>query len=74
MDRAVVRSNQSCLPADVHRVFMDARAECDRLIGGRRTPSDPELRREATRAIQELESRWKDRVLAACRKIAGDQS
>jgi hypothetical protein len=62
------------MPDDVHRVFVDACTECDRLIGGRRLRNDPEARREATRQIQELEARWKDRIFAACRKIVEDQS
>jgi hypothetical protein len=62
------------MPDDVHRVFVDACAECDRLVSGRRLPSDPEARREATMKIQELESRWKERIFAACRLIVEDQS
>jgi hypothetical protein len=62
------------MPDDVHRVFVAACTECDRLIGGRRAPSDPEARREATRQIQELETRWKDRIFAACQKIAESES
>jgi hypothetical protein len=62
------------IPDDVRRVFVDACTECDRLIGGRRLPNDPEARREATRHIQELETRWKDRIFAACRRIIEDQS
>jgi hypothetical protein len=62
------------MPDEVHRVFVDARAECERLVGGRRLPNDPEARREAMGKIQELETRWKDRVFAACRRIAEDQN
>jgi hypothetical protein len=61
------------MPNDVHRVFVDACTECDRMMGGRRLPNDTEARREATRQIQELEARWKDRIFAACRRIVEDQ-
>jgi len=44
------------MPDDVRRVFVDACTECDRLIGGRRLPNDPEARREAMRGIHELEA------------------
>lgn len=62
------------MPDDVHQVFADARAECEHLIGGRRFQNEPEARRDATRQIQELEIRWKDRVFAACRRIVEDQN
>jgi len=62
------------MPEQVHRVFVDACAECDRLIGGRRLPNDPEARSQAMRGIQELEARWKDRVRAACQEIVEDRN
>ncbi len=62
------------MPNDVHRVFVDACAECDRLIGGRQFPNDPEAQRIATQRLQELEARWKDHIFAACRRIVEDQS
>lgn len=62
------------MPAEAHRVFLDAYAECDRLIGGRRLPNDPEARSKAMHQIQELETRWTDSIFVACRKIVENQT
>jgi hypothetical protein len=48
---------------EVHSVFVDARSEGDRLIGGR---NDPEARK--------LEARWKERIFAACQKIVDERN
>ena len=59
---------------EVHRVFVDACSESERLIGGRRIPSEAEARKQAMLQIAELEARWKDSIFAACRKIVDEQN
>jgi hypothetical protein len=62
------------LSEDLNQVFMDACAECDRLVGGHHLPSDPVARQQATQRLQDLEVRWKDRIFAACKKILEDRN
>jgi hypothetical protein len=53
---------------EVHRVFSDARSELESLLGGHQTTNSEE-RKQFDRKIADLEARWKDKVIAACRKI-----
>ena len=53
---------------EVHRVFADARSELESLIGGHQTTNSEE-RKQFDRKIADLEARWKDKVITACRKI-----
>ena len=62
------------LPEEAHQVFVDACAECERLIGGRHLPLDPTARRQTKQLLQDLELRWKDRIFAACQKILDDRN
>jgi hypothetical protein len=55
---------------EVHRVFADARSELESLIGSRKA-TNTEERKQFDRKIAELEARWKEKVIAACRKILG---
>lgn len=73
-DLAELGRTPGVMPHDVHRVFVDARSESDRLIGGRRLPDDPEARKQAIARITELEARWRENIFAACRKIVDEQN
>ncbi|HWX94046.1 MAG TPA: hypothetical protein VNY29_15570 [Terriglobales bacterium] len=55
---------------EIHNVFVGADSETDHLpIGAVRELWDSEVLLEKDREIAEMEARWKDRVLAACKKI-----
>jgi hypothetical protein len=56
---------------EVHRVFASARTELESLIGGRQI-ADSEERKQFDRKMADIEARWKDKVIAACRKIVGE--
>ena len=56
------------IPREVHHVFVSARSELESLVGDRQT-TDSEERKQFDRKHADLEARWKDRVIDACRKI-----
>ena len=56
------------MPHEIHRVFADARSELEGLLGGHQITNSEE-RKEFDRKIADLEARWKDRVIAACRNL-----
>ena len=53
---------------EVDRVFASARSDLEGLIGSHQTASS-EQRKQFDRKIADLEGRWKDKVIAACRKM-----
>lgn len=53
---------------EVHCVFADASSELESLISGP-PATNSEERKQFDGKIADLEARWKDRVIAACRKI-----
>jgi len=56
------------MPHEVHHVFVSARSELESLIGNRQI-TDSEERKQFDREHADLEARWKDKVIDACRKI-----
>ncbi len=57
---------------EVHKVFLDARTDIDRLL--REGPKGPDERQQTEHAIVELHECWKDAVFGACRKILDEHS
>jgi hypothetical protein len=60
---------------EVHQIFMDARCDIDRLLSAPRPQSvgDADLNM-GEHEIGELETRWKEKIFAACRKMLDEQS
>jgi len=54
---------------EVHGVFVDARSELESLMAGQRKLANSEERKQFDRKHADLEGRWKDKVIADCRKM-----
>jgi hypothetical protein len=62
------------MSSEIHNVFVGADSETDHLpVGVVRKLWDPEVLLEKDREIAEMEAHWKDRVLAACKRIVDQQ-
>jgi hypothetical protein len=68
---AELGSTPGVMSDKVHRVFASARRELESLIGGGQITKSEE-RKQFDGKIADLEARWKDRVIAACREILGE--
>jgi hypothetical protein len=59
---------------EIHNVFVGACSESDHLpIGAVRDLWNPQVLEEKDREIADIEARWKDRILAACKSILEEQ-
>jgi hypothetical protein len=59
---------------EIHNVFVGADSETDHLpMGPVRELWDPQVLLEKDREIARMEAHWKDRVLAACKKLVDQQ-
>ena len=60
---------------EIHKVFVGACSETDHLpIGAVRDLRNPQVLEEKDREIADMEARWKDRILAACKSILAERS
>lgn len=58
------------MPGDVHKVFMEASSDMDRVIS--EVPKAPDMPHELDRVTRELHERWKDAVFSACKKLLSE--